>query len=391
MYKHQRIFIVLVLLLILCSDLLAQPFTEGNSYSGRNSYIEFLCGGLPLIISAPHGGDLTPSEIPDRTCGTTVTDSYTEDLTMELRDAIYDITGRYPHVIINHLKRIKMDANRAQAEASCGDNEAAIAWEEYHTYIDSAKLHVNTNYSKGLFIDMHGQSSHGERIELGYLLSGSELGLPAATLNTSTYSDKCSIKNLVASNVNSYSLTELLNGTSSLGALLEDKGYTTIPSYDHEYPTDSYFSGGYNTERHGSKNGGAIDGIQMECNRAIRFDEGDRQTYATKLAGILLAYLKEHYFPNLESYYNNGSAIDDIEYGYVSYYPNPVRHFLHVKTLVPVSMHIINLFGQEVFAEKLSGEKDISLAYLNDGIYIVVFRQNGQIVKNGKILIDKGN
>jgi len=230
MFKKQRIILPLVLLFVLSVAALAQPFSEGNSYFGRNNYIEFLCGGLPLIISAPHGGGLTPSEIPDRTCGSTGRDSYTLELAMELREAIYNITGRYPHVIINHLKRIKLDANRDLTEATCGDDIAAISWNEYHTFIDSARLHVNTLYSKGLFIDMHGQSSHGERIELGYLITGSELQLSASELNTATYQDKSSIRNLISSNINSYSFSELLKGTMALGTMIDVKGYSVITS-----------------------------------------------------------------------------------------------------------------------------------------------------------------
>ncbi len=351
MYKRYRNIASLILLvLVLSTKLIAQPFTEGNSYFGRNNYIEFLCGGLPLIISAPHGGGLIPSEIPDRTCGATGRDSYTLELTMELRDAIYEITGRYPHVIINHLKRIKLDANRDLTEATCGDDIAAISWNEYHTYIDSAKLHVNTQYTKGLFIDMHGQTSHGERIELGYLIKGYELQLSDSELNTTTYQDKSSIRNLISSNTNSYTFSELLRGSMALGTMIDDKGYSVIPSLYYQFPTDAFYSGGYNTVRHGSKNGGTIDGIQIECNRAIRFDDSERKTYASNLATILLAYLKEHYFPNLESYYDNGSAVDDLLSEQVEYYPNPVSDILHIRTLIPLDVEIINLFGQEVYS-----------------------------------------
>lgn len=181
-----------VLLIILLSGqiLLSQSYTEGESYFGRNNYIEYMCGGLPLIISVPHGGYEIPAELPDRTCGTTVSDSYTEELSMELRTAIFESTGRYPHVIVNHLKRLKLDPNRDVYEATCGDALAEISWEEYQEYIDSAKVIVTRDYEKGLFIDLHGQSSHGERIELGYLLTGSELQLSDSELNTSTYEDK---------------------------------------------------------------------------------------------------------------------------------------------------------------------------------------------------------
>jgi hypothetical protein len=46
----------------------AQSFIPGVSYFGRSNYIQYVAGDLPMIISAPHGGSLTPSEIPDRDC-----------------------------------------------------------------------------------------------------------------------------------------------------------------------------------------------------------------------------------------------------------------------------------------------------------------------------------
>ena len=47
------------------------PYVAGQSYTGRNGYIEYIAGNAPVIYTAPHGGNLTPSEIPDRTAGRT--------------------------------------------------------------------------------------------------------------------------------------------------------------------------------------------------------------------------------------------------------------------------------------------------------------------------------
>ena len=61
-------------------------YVAGQSYLGRNGYIEYVAGNAPVILTAPHGGSLTPGGIPDRTasaCGgaaTTVTDTNTGEL-----------------------------------------------------------------------------------------------------------------------------------------------------------------------------------------------------------------------------------------------------------------------------------------------------------------------
>ena len=61
-----------------------KPYEYGNIYYGRNKYVEFHPGSLPIIVSAPHGGDMVPMEIPDRTYGTTVTDSNTKEITLAI-------------------------------------------------------------------------------------------------------------------------------------------------------------------------------------------------------------------------------------------------------------------------------------------------------------------
>jgi hypothetical protein len=95
-----------VVLLFVSWNSFSQTYVPGNSYFGRANYIEYIAGNLPVIISVPHGGNLTPSEIPDRTCGDeTVTDSYTRELAESVRQEIHNITGCTPHVIICHLKR----------------------------------------------------------------------------------------------------------------------------------------------------------------------------------------------------------------------------------------------------------------------------------------------
>jgi len=375
-------------LLIHPEHALSQSYVEGNSYFGRNNYIEYLCGSLPVVISVPHGGYETPAEIPDRTCGTTVTDSYTIELAEEISDEIFNITGCYPHIIFNHLKRIKLDANRDVAEATCGDPEAEIAWLEYHEFIDSAKVAVDRKYEKGLFIDLHGQSSHGERIELGYLITGSELALSDVILNTETYENKSSIRNLISTNLNILTFADLLRGSTSLGTMIEDQGYTAVPSMYDESPSGDFFSGGYNTYRHGSRDNGTIDAIQMECNREVRFDESNRLLFARDLADIFLDFMIEHYIANLEDFYCNGVAVEDIHVSQFKYYPNPVRDILHIRTLSSVEVQLFNLYGELVVSESIDTEDELQLGHLPEGMYIIIVRYKGAIVNSGKIVVE---
>src|SRR5437763_3043066 len=97
-----------------------------TSYSqviyGVNSYTEYHQGTLPMGISVPHGGSLTPTSIPDRTCNntTTVTDSYTISLAKQIDTSLFNLTGKHPHLIYCNLKRTKIDCNRVIVEGECG-------------------------------------------------------------------------------------------------------------------------------------------------------------------------------------------------------------------------------------------------------------------------------
>lgn len=292
---------ILYLPVLFCIHLAAQSFTPGQSYFSPNGYIEYIAGNFPVIITAPHGGSLNPASIPDRTCpnATTVTDANTEVLARQIDTAFYQRYGCHPHIIINRLSRKKLDANREIGEAACGNALAEEAWYAFHAFIDSAKLQVNSVFGRGLYIDLHGHGHAIQRLELGYLLTDSELALADNVLNQPPYSVENSIRNLVASNLSGLTFSDLLRGPHAFGSLMADRGYPSVPSDDDPYPVngDPYFDGGYNTNRHGSINGGSIDGIQIECNNTgVRNSYLNRHKFADSLSVTVGQYLEENYF-----------------------------------------------------------------------------------------------
>ncbi len=346
---------------LLCFAMLssiAYAQTPGVSeYSNSNQYIEYIPGNLPIIISAPHGGVLQSGEtiggvsypdddsnLPDRTCGTNERDDNTEILVRRIQDEIFAKTGGYAHVIINNLHRSKMDPNRMVSEGSCGNSHAASYWSDFHNYINDASQSVETNWGKGLYIDLHGQSHTIPRIEIGYNISAAELN--GSDLNSTPIIDKSTIMNLVSTNLNGYTHEELVRGVSSLGQLFQDapgvfynsidpsgsatsypgcgvsSGYRAVPSNsdygntscDDTTPhSNSYFDGNfYNNRRHGSGDGtggpasiggsGHIDGIMTEVNRRVRdlgspYDSRPNtlEPFAIDYANVVLDYLSIHY------------------------------------------------------------------------------------------------
>lgn len=380
--------IVLLLLLARCI-VFSQTFVSGNSYFGRNSYIEYIAGNLPVIISVPHGGAIAPSEIPDRTCGDeTVTDSYTINLVKEIRDAFYKTTGCYPHIIICNLKRTKLDANRDLPEAACGNEFAEKAWYEFHNFLDSAKANVTRKSGRGIYIDLHGHGHAIQRLELGYLLTATQLAYSEAVLNTATYINSSSIRRLINSNVSNLSHAELLRGVYSLGSLFAAKGFPSVPSTDDRYPLSgqTYFNGGYNTARHGSETTGTIDGIQIECNQDVRFNELVRQDFAAKTSSILLDYLVRHYFPKLPETYCLTVGVDQIFKSKILLYPNPFENDIYVQNSIPADLNIYDFQGRLVYSKKVGIEEQVHLGQLNDGVYLFVFKKGDKILYSEKMI-----
>jgi hypothetical protein len=271
-------------------------FVPGTSYTGRRGYVEYIPGDLPVVISAPHGGDMTPAEIPDRTWGTLVTDSNTRETVLAVRDAFVEQTGSAPHVVISHLKRTKLDPNREIGEAAQESPFAENAWHEFHHFIEVAEGMVDGAFGGGLYLDLHGHGHPNNWVELGYLLSAPDLDQPDQVLNGPTYVDKSAIRVLARSVEIPFS--QLLRGSNSFGGRLAALGVRSVPSPDDPSPgAEAYFSGGYNTARHGSRSAGrVVSGIQLELPRpGVRDSDGNRRLFASRLATVAEAYLTEHF------------------------------------------------------------------------------------------------
>lgn len=271
-------------------------FIPGHSYFGRNQYIEYIAGNTPYILSAPHGGRLAPAEIPDRTIGETVTDSNVDSLALAICAAVFAHEGRYPHIIICHLSRKKVDANRELDEAAAGNPYAVQAWKEFQSFIDTAAQTVVREFGKGFYIDLHGHGHSIQRLELGYLLSSASLALSDNSLDNGAYGNWSSIRTMIP--LAKLGFSRLLRGPQSLGSFFENRGFPAVPSEMQPNPgSATYFSGGYNTERHGSSSGGPVSGVQIECNfTGVRDTDASRKTFAQAVAEAFDYYSAMHLF-----------------------------------------------------------------------------------------------
>lgn len=270
------------------------PFIPGQVYVGRNGYVEYRAGDLPIILSAPHGGSLAPASIPDRTLGTTTADAHTIDLVTLLAQALARTSGGTPHVVICHLRRSKVDVNREIVEAAQGNPEAGQAWTEYHAFIEAASAAAVSAAGHGFYVDIHGHAHPAARVELGYLLNATELARTDDELNDGTVAPRSSIRAIADEADAPFAV--VLRGPGSIGALLAARGYPAVPSPAVPSPgTDPYYAGGYSTDRHGSAHGGRVSAVQVESPfPGVRDTAANRAAYAEALAEAIRTFLVTH-------------------------------------------------------------------------------------------------
>jgi len=303
---------------------LSTSYTPGISYkynvtNGTSSFlaIEYIAGDVDskLIIAAPHGGATKPAFMKNRTENYTygtlpddqystdtsfsdLADSKTKELAISIADSIRIKTGKRPHLIINHLHRSKLDANRRKEVATQAGIYAEPAWDKFHQFIDEAKAAILANHTAGLFIDIHGQVHTPERTEVGYMLTRTQLTTYTNSLGTLT--NQSSIRAMVGSGITH---TSLIKGTNAFGSLLNAQlGFMVTPSNTYPMPGDTavftdgkYFNGGYNTSRHGSRQGGTISSFQLEFNSSVRMNDSTRPGYAGKIANALKTYMTTYF------------------------------------------------------------------------------------------------
>ena len=275
------------------------PYNYGQTYQGRNGYTTYYPGNIPLILSIPHGGDITPSEISNRTYGVTVTDSNTVELGIAIRNYFYANYNIRPYLIINNLKRTKLDANRDRVEAAQGNIYAERAFDEFHFYIENAREDIISKFGTGVLFDIHGHGINPDgfndlRTWIGYLLTSDELDNSNDYIDQNISINDVSIYSLL--NSSGQSLSDLLSGPSSLGALFEENNYGALPSPESRSPEGMrYFSGGYNTFRYGTNRNFNFSSIQLEFPfQGLRDTPQSRNLFAATFVELVQEYYLIH-------------------------------------------------------------------------------------------------
>ena len=267
---------------VMAADPLADPVPVGTASTAGdealkkapfNELMTIKAGGLPIILTAPHGGSEAVPGVPERTGEAASrfnprTDENTDVLTEKLADALEQKLGQRPYVVMARFHRKYIDVNRPPRDAF--EAEAAEAtYEAYHAAIASACEEVTARWGRGLLLDIHGQAAQPEVV-----LRGTQNGKTVTHL----------IKQ---------SGHEAVYGQTSLFGQLAKQGFEVFPHVDTVELESPNYTGGHTVLTDGSRSGGTIDAIQLELGTKYRKSK-TTQEIADKLASAVTAFSKSY-------------------------------------------------------------------------------------------------
>jgi N-formylglutamate amidohydrolase len=233
-------------------------------------------GALPIILSAPHGGDKPIPGVPVRTGEglvkgpsgfVTSRDSGTEQLCYEVAKAIEAKMGKKPYYVAARFHRKFLDPNRP-GEIGYEHPLAKPVYQEYHETLARFCREVKKNHGRGLLLDIHGQASARDTV-----FRGTKNGKTVALL-IERHGDKAHI------------------GPKSFFGLMDAQKMKVFPTDDSK--ERSGFTGGYIVQTYGSKTF-AIDAIQLEFGGDYRAKDNQKAT-AAKLATAVDAFARMYLF-----------------------------------------------------------------------------------------------
>jgi N-formylglutamate amidohydrolase len=235
-------------------------------------------GDLPIVLSAPHGGrEAIPGVRARKGEGVDLfnprSDSFTNQLTVKLADALEKKLGSRPYTVIARFHRKYVDANRPRKLAYESEEVKAV-YDTYHHAVAEARRDVMRRWGHGILLDIHGQGAEPQAIFRG-------------TQNGKTVSHL----------INRFG-RDAVAGKNSLFGRLAQHGFEVYPAIDSEDPEHVRYDGGHIVVTYGSGAGGTLDAIQLELGRSLRSPDVNTTT-AEKLASAITAFANG-YLPKAE-------------------------------------------------------------------------------------------
>ena len=237
-----------------------------------NSLILAQAGDLPIILSAPHGGNKEVPGVLERTGAGLATgpsgffagrDSGTEELANEVAVAITKRFGKSPYVVISKVHRKFLDPNRP-ADIAFEDPKIKPFYDHYHDSLLKYCRDVVDRFQVGVLIDLHGQGTRRDTV-----FRGTKNGLTVTHLRD-TFGESAH------------------HGSNSLFGILGARGWTVHPSTPDE-KEQSGFTGGFIVQSFGSHKAQPVDAMQLEFGAEYRVASRRAKT-AEVLADALAEY-----------------------------------------------------------------------------------------------------
>jgi len=226
-------------------------------------------GKLPILLTAPHGGDRGVPEVPLRSRGTTGTDTHTLELAEALAAQLEKRLGARPYLVAARFSRKYIDANREEAEA-IESAQAKPAYDAYHGQIREFIAEIRKQFPRGgVLLDVHGQGSDPRVVHRG-------------TRNGRT----------VAALLERHG-PDALTGPKSILGVVEAKGYKVFPPAGAPLGNpqeDRRYNGGHTVYTYRSP--AWLDAIQLELGSVLRTDSAFVAALAEAIAVFYRSYLE---------------------------------------------------------------------------------------------------
>jgi N-formylglutamate amidohydrolase len=239
-------------------------------------------GTLPVILGCSHGGEESPSGVPERTGSApgcppfrTSRDLHTREITEGVAQRLLEVFGEAPYVVTAEFHRKYIDANRP---SDCAF-EVPAAKQYYDEYHNTLRHFVNEiraeNGGLGLLFDIHGTQ----------VIDNDPADLYLGTDNGTTVARLLKVD------------PQALFRRRSLRGFLEAAGHVVSPKQPGILETPAV-DGGHTVRTYGSSNVDGLDAIQIEIVLALRNDAQKRadliETLAYAIGNLVARYADVH-------------------------------------------------------------------------------------------------